>query len=117
MQHAREVSGNASPNSCFDARLPDKLRDVGRGDDPCQVEQHGSSAKHLMRSHRPARPSTTRSRPRPPTMTGRPPDGDILQRLQTTPDAQAPQITRARTAEMQEELKSRDRTKWDPGEP
>ena len=110
MQHAREEAEMLSP-VLVDARL-DKLRDVAEVTIPV-MEQYGLVGKafNAVASTGAAvydAIATQANNDREAAST------DILQRLNDSMQGLANHA--ARIKEMQEELKSRDRTKWDPGE-
>ena len=110
MQHAREEAEMLSP-VLVDARL-DKLRDVAEVTIPV-MEQYGlvGMAYNAVASTGAAvydAVAAQANNQREASST------DILQRLNDSMQGLANHA--ARIKEMQEELKSRDRTKWDPGE-
>lgn len=110
MQHAREEAEMLSP-VLVDARL-DKLRDEAEVTIPV-MEQYGLVGKafNAVASTGAAvydAIATQANNDREAAST------DILQRLNDSMQGLANHA--ARIKEMQEELKSRDRTKWDPGE-
>ena len=110
MQHAREEAEMLSP-VLVDARL-DKLRDVAEVTIPV-MEQYGlvGMAYNAVASTGAAvydAVAAQANNQREASST------DILQRLNDSMQGLANHA--ARIKDMQEELKSRDRTKWDPGE-
>ena len=110
MQHAREEAEMLSP-VLVDARL-DKLRDEAEVTIPV-MEQYGLVGKafNAVASTGAAvydAIATQANNDREAAST------DILQRLNDSMQGLANNATRIK--ELQEELKSRDRTKWDPGE-